>query len=380
MAIVASLFALAGRFVGRVLTTTLGWASVLLFGRVPQDRQVWLAVITFGSLVWVALVLGVVLPDVGAILLAAVPLPDWVPENLVRLGMLVGALLLPVVLGAVTLLLQDPEDRPAGADLVKQLVRGYALVPTLAITLVVLAIAGTLRKLNAVLHRRQDTHIAVVVRPGRYDALVDTLERTLQAGGLVTSRGAGPSVLTVPARLLAKVGGSGIARMVPDRLVELRGPEVTVSVYPADLALSGSKDAVPKARALVARDVPSRDAWFTTTKEAQKVEDELAALEQADAATRAARLPAIDARLLDLETDQETFEVLYRRRLQLAVSPEHDVRAASEPSPPRQEPPGGTSPGARWRFTTGSIVGVALAALAALDLVVTALTRRSRRP
>ena len=46
MAIFASIFALVGRFVGRVLTTTLGWASVLLFGRVPQDRQVWLAVLT----------------------------------------------------------------------------------------------------------------------------------------------------------------------------------------------------------------------------------------------------------------------------------------------------------------------------------------------
>ena len=167
MAILASLFALVGRFIGRVLTTTLGWASVLLFGRVPQDRQVWLAVITFGSLAWAALAAGVLVPDVGAILLAAVPLPDWVPENLVRLAMLAGAILLPAVLGAVTLLLQDPEDRPRGMDLVRQLLRGYALVPTLAVTLVVLAVAGTIRKLDSVIHRRQDAHIAVVVRPGQ---------------------------------------------------------------------------------------------------------------------------------------------------------------------------------------------------------------------
>ena len=335
MAIIASLFALVGRFVGRVLTTTLGWASVLLFGRVPQDRQIWLAVLTFGSLAWVALAVGVVIPDVGTILLAAVPRPDWIPEDVVRWAMLGGAVLLPAVIGGVTLLLQDPEDRPKGVELVKQVVRGYALVPTLAVTLVVLAIAGTLGKLNSVLHRRQDAHVALVVRPGRYDALVDTIDETLRAGGLVTERGAGPTVLTVPAKALAKVGGGGIGRLVPDRLVVLEGPEVKVSVYPADLAITGTKDAVPKARALVARDVPSRDAWFTTSKEAQKLEDELAALETADLATREARLPAIDARLLDLEIDQETFEVLYRRRLQLAIPPESDVRAPEEPSPPR---------------------------------------------
>ena len=374
MAIFASLFAVVGRFVGRVLTTTLGWASVLLFGRVPQDRQVWLAVLTFGSLAWVALVIGVVLPDVGAILLAAFPIPEWVPENLVRLGMLAGAILLPAILGAVTLLLQDPEDRPKGTDLVKQLARGYAFVPTLAVTIVLLAAAGTIRKLDSLVHRRQDAHIAVVVRPGRYDALVDTLEETLQAGGLTTSRGAGPSVLTMPARILAKVGGGGIGRLVPDRLVELRGPEVKVSIYPADLAVTGSKDAVPKARALVARDVPSRDAWFTTTKEAQKLEDELAALEQADPATRAAELPGVDARLLDLEIDQETFEVLYRRRLQLAVPPESDVRAAEEPSPPREEPAGRSR-----RLSFGSVVGLVLAALSAIDIVLTAVISRDRR-
>ncbi|HEX3265497.1 MAG TPA: hypothetical protein VHR16_07495 [Candidatus Limnocylindrales bacterium] len=373
MALIASLFALVGRFVGRVLTTTLGWASVLLFGRIPQDRQIWLAVLTFGSLAWVAVAIGVLVPDVGAFLLAALPIPDWVPQDLVRLAMLVAAIVLPAVIGAVTLLLQDPEDRPKGTALLKQVAMGYALVPTLAVTLVVLAIAGTLGKLDSLIHRRQDAHVAVVVRPGRYDSLVNTLEETLRGGGLVTSRGAGPSVLTIPAKTLAKVGGGGIGRLVPDRLVVLQGPEVKVSIYPADLAITGSKDAVPKARALIARDVPSRDAWFTTTKEAQKLEDQLAALETADAATREAKLPDLDARLLDLEIDQETFEVLYRRRLQLAVPPEVDVRSESEPERPRPDP--APKPG----LSLGSVVGIVLAALSALDIVLTALLRRDRR-
>ena len=65
----------------RARTAPLAWlglvfaAVVLLFGRVPQDRQVWLAVLTFGSLAWVALAAGVLLPDVGTLLLAAVPRP-----------------------------------------------------------------------------------------------------------------------------------------------------------------------------------------------------------------------------------------------------------------------------------------------------------------
>ena len=375
MALIASLFALLGRFVGRVLTTTLGWASVLLFGRIPQDRQVWLAVLTFGSLAWVAAVAGVLVPDVGAVLLTALPRPDWIPEDLVRLAMLVTAILLPAILGGVTLLLFDPEDRPKGTELLVQVARGYALVPILAVTLVVLAVAGTVRKLDSIVHRREDAHVPIVVRPGRYDALVDTLEATLREGGLVKERKAGPSVLTTPARLLARVAGKGIGSLVPDRLIELRGPGVKLSVYPADLAMTGEKDDVAKARALVARDVPSKDAWFTTTKEAQKIEDRLAGLESADPATRDSLLADIDRDLLNLTIDQDTFEVLYRRRLQLAIAPEpgvHDIDESPSTPPEPESPP-------RRRLSLGSIVGMVVAVLTAIDLALVALRDRLPR-
>jgi len=372
MALIASLFALIGRFVGRALTTTLGWASVLLFGRIPQDRQVWLALLTFGSLAWVAAVAGVLVPDVGAILLTAVPRPDWIPEDLVRLAMLATALLLPAILGGVTLLLFDPEERPKGKELLVQVARGYAIVPILAATLVVLAVAGTLRKLDSLAHRREDAHVPIVVRPGRYDALVATLEDTLRADGLVEGRRDGSAVLTTPARLLARVAGRGIGSLVPDRLIELHGPGLKLAIYPSDLALTGEKDDVARARALVARDVPSKDAWFTTSKEAQKVEDRLAALESADPATKAALLPDVDRDLLNLTIDQDTFEVLYRRRLQLAVSPESDVSDDAEPRPPPPEP---ASP-PRRQLTVGSIVGLVVAVLTAIDLALVALRNR----
>jgi hypothetical protein len=371
MALIGSLFALVGKFVGRILTTTLGWASSLLFGRVPQDRQVWLAVLTFGSLVWVAAVAGIVVPDIGTVLLTAFPRPAWIPEDLVRLAMTVVALVLPAVLGGVTLLLFDPEDRPRGTALALQVARGYLLVPGLAVTLVVLAVAGTVRKVDAAMHRRKDAHVALVVRPGRYDTLVDTLEQTLRQGGIRTRRRAGPGVLTIPARMLARIAGRGIGRLVPDRLVELRGRTVSVAIYPTDLALTGTADGVARARGLVARDVKSTDAWFTTTKEAQAVEDRMAALEDADAATRDAALPELDRKLLDLTIDQETFEVLYRRRLQLAVPPRLELRDEREPVPPVDRP--------ERRLDLGALAGLALAIMAGLDVILTAVAARRNR-
>ena len=41
MAILAPLFAFIGRYVGKLLNMAFGWASTLLFGRVPQSKQLW---------------------------------------------------------------------------------------------------------------------------------------------------------------------------------------------------------------------------------------------------------------------------------------------------------------------------------------------------
>jgi hypothetical protein len=376
MAIFAGLFAFLGRFVSRILTTTLGWASTLLFGQVPQSRQVWLAGLTFGSLVWVALLAGVIVPDIGTFLLGFVPLPDWVDEGLVRLAMLVAVLVLPAILGALTLKLTDPADRPHGRELVMTVARGYLLAPGLAVTLVLLAVVGTIRRLGSLVHRRQEAHVPVIVRPGRYDALVGAIEETLQAEGLVQERRPGASVLIVPARILAKLAGSGVGRLVPDELVELHGPNLIASVYPSDLALSGQRDSIAEARALIARDVRSDNAWFTTTKEAQELEDRMTELGRAKRLDPQA-LADLDGGLLRLDISPEEWEVLYRRRLQLVDGGATDLAGgkSGERPPavePRPAPAGGPS------LDVGSLVGLATTVLVALDLLFLA-TRRATR-
>ena len=99
MAIVASIFGVLGRFVGKLLNAVLGWATVLLFGKVPDSKQWILLMIGLGSIVWVVLIAGVIIPDVATMTLAFVPIPDFVDRNWVRLAMLAGALVLPLAIG-----------------------------------------------------------------------------------------------------------------------------------------------------------------------------------------------------------------------------------------------------------------------------------------
>ena len=115
MALLAPLFAFIGRQVGRIVQMAFGWATILLFGRVPQRKQLLLAGVALGSILWVVTLLGVLLPDVGAWLIAFVPAPDFIAEEWIRLAMLVLAIVLPLAVGAGGLLLMDAADRPAAS-------------------------------------------------------------------------------------------------------------------------------------------------------------------------------------------------------------------------------------------------------------------------
>src|SRR6059058_1659812 len=115
MAIVQALLALVFRSAGRLLNTAFGWATIMLFGKVPQDRQIYLSIIAFGSVAWIVAVLGIVFPSFATFLLAFVTLPSWVDRTWVRLAMLAAAAAIPLVVGVVSTRMLAPEQRPAGA-------------------------------------------------------------------------------------------------------------------------------------------------------------------------------------------------------------------------------------------------------------------------
>src|SRR6476620_1400300 len=182
MAILAGLASLIGRFAGRILNTTLGWATILLFGKVPQSRQTLLVVIVFGSLAWIVLVIGVLVPFVGTLLLAGGTLPAFVDINWVRVAMLIGAILLPAVIGVLAMMVA--EKRPTGRSFVVGVMRGYPFAFVLDLVMVVLTVVAVVRRLRALSKRWQDTHIPVVVKPGRYDQVLRDLSATLDEAGM----------------------------------------------------------------------------------------------------------------------------------------------------------------------------------------------------
>ena len=331
MAILAPLIAFIGRQVGRIVQMAFGWATVLLFGRVPQSKQLLLAGVSLGSLLWVVTLIGILVPDIGAFLIAFLPAPDFISENTIRLVMLVLALLLPLLVGLGGLFLMDAADRPEGiGGKVVQVLRGYPYSAVLAVVILFLLVVAPIFKVRTLIKRWDDAHIPIVVKPGGYDRVASDLEAAVDAAGLDLERAQAPRVLEAPSRLLALVGGESVRRYVPDRLVMLKARTLEVTIHPSDVAMVGSKEGVARARAALADRLTVTKAYLTSSKESQEVEDLIGSLRnpddgRTDAESRAApdpeaataKLTDLDARLATLTVPYEEWEVLYRQRLQV---------------------------------------------------------------
>jgi hypothetical protein len=319
VAIIGSLFGLLGRFAGRLLNSTLGWATILLFGKVSGRNQTILLGIALGSLLWVATIAGIVLPELGVFLLAFVPIPNGVDPWLVRLVMLALAVLLPLVIGAAAVAVAEPQSRPRGLALARAILRGYPFTLVLASTIAVLAIVSVVRKVRSLARRWDDAHVPVIVKPGGYEEVLADLERVLADAGLEVTRRSASVFLSVPPRLLDTVAGKSLGGLVPDRLMLLAGRDLEILVYPLDLAISGTRLVVARARAAVAAQLTHSPAYLTVSAEAQRVEDALHAVAKTrhGSPSALASVRELDRDIAHLAVPFDEWETVYRERLQV---------------------------------------------------------------
>ena len=113
MTLLISAVGVIGRLAGALLTTSLGWASTLMFGRVRSSHQIFVVSMLAGSLVWLLLLVGALAPGLPNIMLDLTPHPAFIDRSLVRLAFLVGLVIVPLGVGLAGYLVPADGERPA---------------------------------------------------------------------------------------------------------------------------------------------------------------------------------------------------------------------------------------------------------------------------
>ncbi len=329
MTTLVSLVGFIGRAVGKVLTSSLGWASSLLYGNVPADHRKYLDLMMGASLVWALLALAALIPAVGAFLRSSTPFASSIGLALLRALILAGLVLLPAFVGLAGCFVAEDGQRPKGAAIFGQVLRGYPLTLLIVGLGSLLPAVGLFRTVGNVRRGWSDAHIPIVVKPGAYDQLVDDVRSALADDHVETTLHPAPAIFAIPGKLLGLIAAHDVEGLVPDRLVELRRPDLEVAVFPSDIAIRGTPSARIAARAVLMTKVATTAAHLTTSAESQKLEDRIQAVAASGRAPRKAMadLVEIDSALNRLDVPQADWDVLLRLRIQA----ERDVLRARAP-------------------------------------------------
>ena len=328
-------FAFIGRQLGRVLTLAFNWATILLFGRVPQDRQLYLSGMALTALLWPIVLAGIVFPSFATFLLGLFTVPDWL-NPWVRLAMLALAVVLPLVNGALSARLPEDSKRPKGRALATTILRGYPNSLALFVVLVWMMVVAPLGQIRAVLRRWEAAHVPIAVKPGGYDTVVGDLGGALNRAGIKVARRRAHWAYELPGKVLAVLGGETVRALVPQQLAELVGDGFEMTLHPMDLSLLGRKKTLSHARAAIVRELTFTEAYQTWSKEAQALEDRFV-----HAAHGEDDLDAIGTELIDRDFAFEEWEILYRLllqvRLRVSATGTDAVETEDDPKPALRE-------------------------------------------
>ena len=325
------IFAFIGRQLGRVLTLAFNWATIVLFGRVPSDRQLYLSGMALTALLWPIVLVGIAFPSFATFLLGFFTVPDWLSPwvSLIMLGL---AILLPIANGALSARLPEKEKRPTGRRLVTTLLRGFPNSLALFLVLVWMMVVAPLGKIRALIKRWEGAHVPIAVKPGGYDTVVEDLSEALRRAKIDVVRKRANWAYELPGKVLGVLGGETVRALVPAELAELVGDGFEMTLHPMDLSLIGRKTTVAHARAAIVRELTFTEAYQTWSKEAQAIEERLV-----KAAGGEDELDAIGKALNDGDFAYEEWEILYRLlmqvRLRVSATGTDAVESGAEPKP-----------------------------------------------
>jgi len=339
MIIIQTLLALLIRSLGRVFNMAFGWATVMLFGRVPQERQIFLSVVALGSIVWLTAAIGVAFPAAAAFLLAFVSLPQWVHHTWIRIAMMVAVLVVPPLVGESAIRAIQPERQPIGwSRVTNALVSGYRVTSGIAFALVALMLIAPVHSIRNLMRRWTTRHIPIVIHRDDYLEVLDQVQGVLAAAGMPPERSPAGALLRLPTAILAFATGGKI-RGLDTEAARLSTGWVEIFLYPFDLVISGDKLHVSQAQSMVAERLPLTRAYMTWSHRGNTLEDRIKGIRnRVNQQLHAGRLVAGDAVAEVAEVGRdlalaclayEEWEVLFR---QIVMAERDILRAAGRPS------------------------------------------------
>ena len=325
MAIVQALLAWLTQSLGRVLNSTFSWATFLLFGKVPQDRQIILSIVSLTSLIWFLVVTGIAFPKFSVFLLTFIPLPRWVDDTWIRWTMLALSVLLPTANGIVLSYIKDTRTFDGKRNWKGNISKGWRLTIALAFTLLFMIVIAPITRLIELLKRWKSEHIPVVIESKDYNEVTRQLQMILGVAGIRTEAKSQNIFMRLPVKIFGMLTGGMLKTVVAENLTKLEFEDGELEIRPSDLIVRGKSEIANKVTSLIITNFGFGNAYQTWSAEANHIEDKLRHLwlQLKDGRLARDRALALSSALLkELQMqnlDKEEWTTLYRLWLKLRI-------------------------------------------------------------
>ena len=324
MAILQALLGLLTKSAGKILNAIFGWAVRALFGRTTPKEQIFLSGLVGAAVAWPVLLLGAVFPKTGALFLAFVPLPHWLPSWIVRVVWLALAGLVPFSVG-LAIAAKAPSKGPR-ESFVKRLLRGFPITVGLAAAFLIMFVSVPVMRFWALVKKQVSADVPIVTDTNGYHAVAQLALAVLNRHGFGLREAVPGWWVRAPIRLLSWFGGEAFRAFVPQKLEHFRSPQLEISFYPSGAVLRGEAQRTTWAHGLLAEAVVHSPGLQTFAAEAQDLERQIRRIwkvfdEEPVAHAHSERLLGRTRELAQelgkIDVSFEDWQVLYRQILQL---------------------------------------------------------------
>lgn len=273
VAILSALLSLVMKKLGDVAQAVFGWSITALFGKLGSKKQVLLSVALILSLCWPLFVVGTVLPNTAAWVLAFLPLEKWVGKTTLRIVWVALAVLAPVVVGLLARAVA-PRQKIRGSIL-RSAVGGYPLALGFFCSFVITVITVPLVKIGSLVRGFSESHVYVQPKEGRYGAVVHAAAEACARAGLVPTIEPIPTSMALATKVMKWFAGGTLHAIVADDPRRVVAGGVEVYVYPADFLIRGKEKKAAHVRAMLTQTLLDRDAYLVESPASQRLQDEL---------------------------------------------------------------------------------------------------------
>jgi hypothetical protein len=324
VAVLQALFALISRSAGKILNAVFGWAVRALFGHASETERTLLSGLVAAAAAWPFLLVGLVAPKIATLLLAFVPLPDWVPGWTVRLVWAALVLIVPCAVGIAVAMRGPPQVRRR--PFWRRLVSGFPITLGLALAFIIMFVTVPVLRLVSLLKGEQSGDVPLVTEAEAYRETAALCIRTLNAHGFGMAPTNPGWWAQAPLRVLRVFSHDAFAAFVPEHLESYAGPGLRVSFFPSGAVLRGKSGKLSWAHGLIAETTAEIDGFQTSSATAQRLEAQIHRLwkilnEEPVAHLRSHRLLGLTRELVERlgETNvaYDDWQVLYRQLMQL---------------------------------------------------------------